>query len=131
MDSRMDSGSVGGREMSAEEYVSFQISASEALRAGGNLEISREQRRAYFVQSAFYSAKAFVAAKDNVYHRFLAISQYQCAHSLILLVDTDYSASVDSVRTDFLRSAADPQLLKQMDWLDKMSVQEAMEKGIS
>lgn len=126
----MDSDDVGGHEMSAEEYVSFQISASEALRAGGNLEISQEERRAYFTQAAFYSAKAFVAAKDNVFHRFLAISQYQCAHSLILLVDTDYSASVESVRSDFLKSASDPSLLNEMNWIDKMSIQEAMQNGL-
>lgn len=76
------------------DYVSYQISASEALRAGGDATLEKQERIDKFKEAAFWSAKAFLAAKDNVYFRYLAISQHTCASGLLLLVQNDYNSVV-------------------------------------
>lgn len=87
-----------------EEFRSFQIAASEALRAGCDLEITTEERVVLFRQAAHFAAKAFLSSNDNVYYRLLAITQYQCAFALILLSETGY-------RSDDVQHDVDPDKL--------------------
>ena len=78
------------------DYAQYQIAASECLRAGSLEGISKEERRARLVESQKYSEKAFLTAAENVYMRFLAISQYQCAAGMLVLVDNNYDSVVVS-----------------------------------
>lgn len=76
------------------EYRIYQTAASESLRQAGDLGCTIEERLIMLDEAAEYAAKAFLAAKDNVYFRYLAMSQYTCAEGLKLLVRTNYDSRV-------------------------------------
>lgn len=78
------------------DYAKFQISASEALRAGAAEGLGYEERIRFFIESQMWSQKAFLAARQNVYARVLALDQYQCAAGLILLARNEYNSVVVS-----------------------------------
>ena len=77
-----------------EDFAYFQIAASEALRAGCEESLDRDAREDYFHEAAKWAAKAFVSARENVFARFLAMSQFQSAWGQILLCRSNYDAVV-------------------------------------
>jgi hypothetical protein len=74
------------------EYVTLQVASSENLRAGGQHGLKQEERIFYFCEAKKYAKEAFLAARQNVYARALAWSQYQCANGLLLLAENDYNS---------------------------------------
>lgn len=73
---------------SGQTYTTYQIAASEALRAGCDTSCPDEKRISYFREAAHWAKKAvMIADRTNVCEQFLAICQYQCAVGEILLVE--------------------------------------------
>jgi hypothetical protein len=84
-------------DIDREDFAQFQIAASEALRAGCAEGLDADERELYFHEAAKWAGKAFVAARDNVFSRLLALSQYESAWGMILLCRSNYDAMVINV----------------------------------
>ena len=76
----------------SDRFAEYQISASEALRAGGRPGLTPEERIAFFQEAQNWAGKAFLEAKENTYDRYLAICQYTCAAGEVLLVMSGYES---------------------------------------
>lgn len=76
------------------EFQALQIAASECLRQGCDLNLERDERLILFEQSAEFAAKAFLAARENVYFRYLAVSQFECAQGMKLMLETGFNSKV-------------------------------------
>lgn len=74
-------------------FTTYHVSASEALRRGGEDGLSRSERLELFVEAQRFAAKAFVAA-DNQFHRWLAMDQLKSAAGLRVMVLVGFASTV-------------------------------------
>ena len=83
----------------------------------------------HFMDAQKFATKAFLAAKDNVFLRYLSMCQATCAGGLMMIAENDYNSQVvivkdgmyDSIMGDVQKWFANPENQKILDRQKKNS----------